>query len=299
MRSVPYYLLSVSTLIKNTRLTLEMIKIEHTLFALPFAFLGAVLAAQGLPTASQILWIVVAMVGARSTAMAFNRISDRSFDARNPRTASRALPAGLLSVGFVWMFTLISAALFLVAAAMLNRLTLILAPIALGSVVLYSFTKRWTQFSHIVLGWCLAIAPTGAWIAVRGEIGSSVPLLLSLVVLLWTAGFDILYACQDYEFDRREGLRSIPARFGIARALWIARSLHAAAFLALVWLFLVTGLGPIAFAGVIATGALLVYQHRLVRADDLQRLNAAFFTTNAFVSVILLVTFGSAVFLHR
>jgi len=239
------------------------------------------------------------MVGARSAAMAFNRISDSRFDARNPRTASRAIPAGLLSVGFVWAFTVVFAALFLFAASMLNRLTLILAPIALASVLLYSFTKRWTQFSHIVLGWCLAIAPTGAWIAVRGEIGSPVPLLLSLVVLLWTAGFDILYACQDYEFDRREGLRSIPARFGIARALWIARSLHAAAFLALVWLYLVTGLGPIAIAGVIATGALLVYQHSLVRADDLQRLNAAFFTTNAFVSVILLVTFGSAVFLQR
>ena len=289
----------MSTLIKNTRLTLEMIKIEHTLFALPFAFLGAVLAANGVPTAWQITWIVVAMVGARSAAMAFNRISDSRFDARNPRTASRAIPAGLLSVGFVWAFTVVFAALFLFAASMLNRLTLILAPIALASVLLYSFTKRWTQFSHIVLGWCLAIAPTGAWIAVRGEIGSPVPLLLSLVVLLWTAGFDILYACQDYEFDRREGLRSIPARFGIARALWIARSLHAAAFLALVWLYLVTGLGPIALAGVIATGALLVYQHRLVRADDLQRLNAAFFTTNAFVSVILLVTFGSAVFLQR
>jgi len=289
----------VSTLIKNTRLTLEMIKIEHTLFALPFAFLGAVLAANGVPTVWQITWIVVAMVGARSAAMAFNRISDSRFDARNPRTASRAIPAGLLSVGFVWAFTVVFAALFLFAASMLNRLTLILAPIALASVLLYSFTKRWTQFSHIVLGWCLAIAPTGAWIAVRGEIGSPVPLLLSLVVLLWTAGFDILYACQDYEFDRREGLRSIPARFGIARALWIARSLHAAAFLALVWLYLVTGLGPIALAGVIATGALLVYQHRLVRADDLQRLNAAFFTTNAFVSVILLVTFGSAVFLQR
>ena len=289
----------MSTLIKNTRLTLEMIKIEHTLFALPFAFLGAVLAANGVPATRQIFWIVVAMVGARSAAMAFNRIADRGFDARNPRTAARAIPAGLLSVGFVWAFTLVSAGLFLLAAAMLNRLTLILAPVALASVLLYSLTKRWTQFSHIVLGWCLSIAPTGAWIAVRGEFGSPVPLLLSLVVLLWTAGFDILYACQDYEFDRREGLRSIPARFGISRSLWIARTLHAAAFLALVWLYLVTALGPIAVAGVIATGALLVYQHRLVRADDLHRLNAAFFTTNAFVSVILLVTFGSAVFLHR
>ena len=276
-----------------------MIKIEHTLFALPFAFLGAVLAAHGFPSPWQILWIVMAMVGARSAAMAFNRIADRNFDAQNPRTASRALPAGLLSVGFVWAFTVAAAALFLLAAAMLNRLTLILAPVALACVLLYSFTKRWTQFSHLVLGACLSIAPTGAWIAVRGEIGSAVPLLLSLVVLLWTAGFDVLYACQDYNFDREQGLRSIPARVGIQRALWTARCLHAAAFLALIWLFLITQLGPVAFAGVIATGALLIYQHRLVRADDLSRLNAAFFTTNAFVSVILLATFGSAVFLHR
>ena len=276
-----------------------MIKIEHTLFALPFAFLGAVLAANGFPSPWQILWIVLAMVGARSAAMAFNRIADRRFDAQNPRTASRALPAGLLSVGFVWAFTMAAAALFLLAAAMLNRLTLILAPMALACVLLYSFTKRWTQLSHLVLGACLSIAPTGAWIAVRGEIGSAVPLLLSLVVLLWTAGFDVLYACQDYDFDREQRLRSIPARFGISRALWIARALHAGAFLALVWLFLITQLGPIAFVGVIATGALLIYQHRLVRADDLSRLNAAFFTTNAFVSVILLASFGSAVFLHR
>ena len=275
-----------------------MIKIEHTLFALPFAFLGAVLAAGGLPTARQILWIVVAMVGARSAAMAFNRIADRSFDAKNPRTSTRAIPAGLLTVSFVWAFTIFSALLFLFAAAMLNRLTLILAPVALASVLLYSLTKRWTQLSHLVLGWCLSIAPTGAWIAVRGEFGSAVPLILSLVVLLWTAGFDVLYACQDYEFDRREGLHSIPARFGISQALWISRGLHAGAFLALIWLYLVAGLGPLALIGVIATGALLLYQHRLVRADDLSRLNAAFFTTNAFVSLILLLSFGSAVFLR-
>jgi 4-hydroxybenzoate polyprenyltransferase len=230
--------------------------------------------------------------------MAFNRIADRRFDAKNPRTATRAIPAGLLTVSFVWAFTIVSALLFLFAAAMLNRLTLILAPVALASVLLYSLTKRWTQLSHLVLGWCLSIAPTGAWIAVKGEFGSVVPLILSLVVLLWTAGFDVLYACQDYEFDRKEGLHSIPARFGISQALWISRSLHAGAFLALIWLYLVAGLGALALAGVIATGALLLYQHRLVLADDLSRLNAAFFTTNAFVSLILLVTFGSAVFLR-
>jgi 4-hydroxybenzoate polyprenyltransferase len=276
-----------------------MIKIEHTLFALPFAFLGAVLAANGLPTLRQIAWIIIAMVGARSAAMAFNRLADRKIDARNPRTAMRALPSGALSVSFVWLFTIVSAMLFLLASAMLNRLTLILSPIALASVLLYSLTKRWTQLSHIVLGWCLSIAPTGAWIAVRGQIGSPLPLLLSLVVLLWTAGFDVLYACQDYEFDRAERLHSIPARFGIERALWISRGLHAIAFLSLIWLYRLSGLGPLALAGVVVTGVLLVYQHRLVRANDLSRLNAAFFTTNAFVSVILLVTFGSAVFVQR
>src|SRR5688572_7618144 len=286
-------------LTQNIRTTLEMIKIEHTLFALPFALLGAVLAASGIPSAWQIVWISAAMVGVRSTAMAFNRIADKDYDARNPRTKMRAIPAGILSTGFVWGFIIISAAVFFLAAAMLNRLTLLLSPYALASIVLYSYTKRWTLLSHLVLGWCLAIAPTGAWIAVRGAIDSPIPLLLSLVVMLWTAGFDVLYACQDFEFDRREGLYSIPARFGIARSLWISRTLHAGAFAALVALYFLTNLGAIALLGVIATGALLIYQHTLVRADDLSRLNAAFFTTNAFVSVILFITFGSAVFLTR
>jgi 4-hydroxybenzoate polyprenyltransferase len=272
-----------------------MIKIEHTLFALPFALLGAVLAARGLPSLLTLFWISMAMLGARSTAMAFNRLADRSYDAKNPRTRTRAIPAGLLSVGFVAAFTIVAALLFLVAAAMLNRLTLLLAPVALASVMLYSYSKRWTLLSHIVLGWCLCLAPTGAWIAVRGTLDSPVPLLLSLVVLLWTAGFDVLYACQDYEFDRSEGLKSIPAKFGIARSLWIARFLHLAAFAALVALYVAADLGVVALAGVLATGILLIYQHTLVRADDLSRLNAAFFTTNAFVSVILFITFGGAV----
>ena len=283
---------------RSVRTTLEMIKIEHTLFALPFAFLGAVLAAGGFPTLRQLVWITLAMVGARSAAMAFNRIADREFDARNPRTRSRAVPAGRLSVSFVWAFTLASAALFFVASAMLNRLTLLLAPVALASVLLYSYTKRFTSLSHVVLGWCLCIAPTGAWIAVRGALDSAVPLLLSLFVLCWTAGFDVLYACQDYDFDREAGLRSIPARVGVARALWFSRLLHAGAFAALVALYFLTSLGGLALAGVLLTGALLVYQHSLVRADDLSRLDAAFFTTNAFVSVILLATFGGAVFLR-
>lgn len=288
----------MSIAMRNIRITLEMIKIEHTLFALPFAFLGAVLAARGFPTLWQIIWITVAMFGARSTAMAFNRIADREIDARNPRTRMRAIPAGLLSLKFVWAFTMLATALFFIAAAMLNRLTLILAPVALASVLLYSYTKRFTSLSHLVLGWCLCIAPTGAWIAVRGAIDSPVPLLLSLVVLLWTAGFDVLYACQDYEFDRQTGLHSIPARFGIGRALWISRALHAGAFAALIGLYLLTALGALALLGVIATGALLVYQHSLVRADDLGRLNAAFFTTNAFVSVILFITFGGATLIN-
>ncbi|MDQ1612712.1 MAG: 4-hydroxybenzoate polyprenyltransferase [Pyrinomonadaceae bacterium] len=289
-----------TTTAQSIRTTLEMIKIEHTLFALPFALLGAVLAARGWPSAWQLLWITLAMVGARSAAMAFNRIADHKYDAANPRTAGRAIPAGLLSLKFAWAFTLASAALFFVAAAMLNRLTLLLAPVALLSVLLYSYTKRFTSLSHLALGWCLAIAPTGAWIAVRGRVDSPVPLLLSLVVLLWTAGFDVLYACQDYDFDRRAGLRSIPARVGVPNALLISRLLHAFAFAALVALYSAATPGSfVALAGVVLTGVLLVYQHWLVRADDLSRLNAAFFTTNAFVSVILFITFGGAVFFAK
>jgi 4-hydroxybenzoate polyprenyltransferase len=288
-----------NTLTGSVRTTLDMIKIEHTLFALPFAFLGALLAARGLqphnlPTLWQTAWITAAMVGARSAAMAFNRIADRHIDAANPRTRSRAIPAGLLSVRFAWAFTVASAALFFLASAMLNRLTLLLSPVALASILLYSYTKRFTALSHLVLGWCLSIAPAGAWIAVRGTLDSPVPLLLSAVVMLWTAGFDVLYACQDTDFDRRAGLHSIPARLGVARALWVSRLLHLLAFAALACLHLLAGLGPVALAGLLATGALLVYQHSLVSASDLSRLNAAFFTANAFVSVILLATFGGA-----
>ncbi len=287
-----------NTTARNIRTTLEMIKIEHTLFALPFAFLGAVLAAGGLPSLRQLLWITLAMVGARSAAMAFNRIADRHIDAANPRTRTRAIPAGLLSVRFAWAFTVASGALFFLASAMLNRLTLLLSPVAIASVLLYSYTKRFTALSHLVLGWCLSIAPTGAWIAVRGTLDSPVPLLLSAVVMLWTAGFDVLYACQDTDFDRRAGLHSIPARLGVARALWVSRLLHLAAFAVLVSLYLIAGLGLPALAGVLATAALLVYQHSLVSASDLSRLNAAFFTANAFVSVILLATFGAAALLR-
>jgi 4-hydroxybenzoate polyprenyltransferase len=284
-------------MLRSLKITLEMIKVEHTLFALPFALLGAVLAARGLPETRVIIWIVVAMLGARSAAMAFNRLVDRDYDEANPRTKMRALPAGLLTPRYVTAFTVISSALFFLAASQLNRLTLLLSPIALGSVLFYSYTKRFTSLSHLVLGWCLSIAPTGAWVAVRGTIDSAAPLLLSLAVMCWTAGFDIIYSCQDRDFDVKSGLYSIPGRFGIARALWIARILHVVMFLALGAVYLLTGLHWIGVLGMVATAALLVYQHSIVRADDLSRLNLAFFTTNAWVSVILFATVAADIFL--
>lgn len=284
---------------QKLRTTLDMIKFEHTLFALPFAFLGAVLAAGGLPTWWQILWITLAMVGARSAAMTFNRILDKDIDAANPRTAGRELPSGKLSVKFAWIFFITAVALFLLAAYSLNWLAFELSPVALLSVLGYSYAKRFTAFAHLILGWALAISPTAAWIAVRGAIDSEVPLILSLVVLMWTAGFDVLYACQDFEYDRKTGLRSIPARFGIKNALWIARLFHFQAFIVLLLLYAVTGLGWLALVGVLAVGALLIYQHTLVKPSDLSRMNAAFFTTNAFVSVILFLTFGGAVFMAK
>lgn len=279
--------------------TLRMIKFEHTLFALPFAFLGAMLAAEGLPPWDKVLWITVAMVGARSAAMTFNRLIDRDIDAKNPRTASRELPSGKLSVGFAWAFFSVSVALFLLAAYSLNWLTFALSPIVLVSILGYSYAKRFTALAHLMLGWALAISPTAAWIAVRGTLDSGMPILLSLVVLMWTAGFDVLYACQDLEFDRKAGLRSIPARYGIKNSLWIARLFHLQAFAALVLLFLVTGLGWLALVGVAAVGVLLIYQHTLLKPNDLSRMNAAFFTTNAFVSVILLLTFGGGVVINN
>jgi 4-hydroxybenzoate polyprenyltransferase len=289
----------MSSLIAKLGTTLEMIKFEHTLFALPFAFLGAVMAANGLPTWQQILWITLAMVGARSAAMTFNRIADREIDAKNPRTANRELPSGKLSVEFAWVFLFVSIAIFLLAAYSLNWLTFVLSPVALVSVLGYSYAKRFTAFAHLLLGWSLAISPTAAWIAVRGEIDSEVPLLLSLFVLMWTAGFDVMYACQDYEFDKKSGLHSIPARFGIARSLWMARLFHFQAFIVLLLLYLVSELGIVALIGVGAVALLLVYQHTLVKANDLSKMTVAFFTTNAFVSIILLASFGAAVFIAR
>lgn len=276
-----------------------MIKFEHTLFALPFAFLGAILAASGLPTWWQLLWITVAMFGARSAAMTFNRIVDRDIDAKNPRTASREIPSGKLSVGFAWAFLYVSIGVFLLASYSLNWLTFALSPVALLFVLGYSYAKRFTAFAHVILGIALTISPSAAWIAVRGSLFDEIPILLSVLVLMWTAGFDVLYACQDFEFDRKAGLRSIPARFGIKNSLRIARVFHFQAFVVLVLLYLATGLGWLALTGVIAVGALLVYQHTLVKANDLSKMNAAFFTTNAFVSVILLMTFGGAVMLSQ
>jgi 4-hydroxybenzoate polyprenyltransferase len=288
----------MNSIFAKLKTTLAMIKFEHTLFALPFAFLGAILAANGLPGWWQILWITVAMFGARSAAMTFNRIVDRDIDAQNPRTAMREIPVGKLSLPFAWAFLYVSIAVFVLASYLLNWLTFALSPVALLFVLGYSYAKRFTALAHIFLGIALSISPSAAWIAVRGNLFDVEPILLSLLVMMWTAGFDVMYACQDFEFDRSSGLRSIPARFGIKRALWIARIFHFQAFVVLVLLYLVTGLGWLALIGVIAVGSLLVYQHTLVRADDLSRMNAAFFTTNAFVSVILLLTFGGAVFLN-
>lgn len=279
--------------------TLSMIKFEHTLFALPFAFLGAIMAANGLPAWRQVIWITVAMVGARSAAMTFNRIVDREIDAKNPRTARRELPTGQLTLGFAWAFLYASIAVFLVASYSLNWLTFALSPVALLCVLGYSYAKRYTSLAHLLLGLALAIAPSAAWIAVTGSLNDPAPILLSLFVVMWTAGFDVLYACQDYDYDRRVGLRSIPARFGIGRSLWIARLFHFQAFFVLLVLWLVTGMSWVSLAGVGLVTALFVYQHSLLKPTDLSRMNAAFFTTNAFVSVILLVTFGTAVFLSR
>ena len=262
-----------------------MIKWEHSVFALPFALCGAMLAAGGFPSAHQLIWIVVAMVGARSAAMAFNRLADASIDAANPRTRTRALPAGHLTLFFVGTFVVVSSAIFILAASQLNRLALWLSPVALAVLLLYSYTKRFTRWSHLVLGFALGIAPAAAWIAVRGSLDWRI-LLLTAAVTFWVAGFDVLYACQDYDFDRNSGLHSIPRHLGIRRALWIARAFHVimlALLISLLWSF---GLGKLAVAGVAVVAALLAYEHSLVAADDLSKLNAAFFTMNGVISVL-------------
>jgi 4-hydroxybenzoate polyprenyltransferase len=275
-----------------------MIKWEHSIFALPFALCGAMLAARGLPSAHQIIWIIIAMVAARSAAMSFNRLVDVSIDAANPRTRARALPAGALTRKFVTSFVIVSSAIFVFAAWELNRLAFLLSPVALAVLLLYSYTKRWTRWSHLVLGFSLGIAPAAAWIAVRGSLDPRI-LLLTAAVTFWVAGFDVLYACQDYEFDQQTGLHSIPRYCGIGNALWIARSFHLAMLfllLALVWSF---GLGALTMAGVIAVLLLLAYEHSLVSKDDLGKLNAAFFTMNGIISVIFFVFLALDLLVHH
>jgi 4-hydroxybenzoate polyprenyltransferase len=271
--------------LQNLRITLEMIKWEHSIFALPFALCGAMLAASGFPTAHQLLWIVIAMLAARSAAMAFNRLADATIDAANPRTSTRALPAGHLSPAFVATFVVVSCAVFILAASQLNRLTLALSPVALAVLLLYSYTKRFTRLSHLVLGFALGIAPAGAWIAVRGSLDPRI-LLLTAAVTFWVAGFDILYACQDFEFDRATGLHSIPRHIGISAALWVARLFHLVMLILLVALLPAFGLGKFALAGIIIVLLLLLYEHSLVKPHNLSRLNAAFFTMNGVISVV-------------
>ena len=266
--------------------TLEMIKFSHTVFALPFALLSAVLAARGLPSLSTVLKILLAMIGARSAAMAHNRLADRHIDGANPRTAGRALPAGALSVTFVRLFLAASVLLFLAAAASLNRATLLLSPVALVLLFVYSYTKRFTWLSHAVLGLCLALAPVGAWIAVTGSL-AVLPIVLGAAVLLWTAGFDILYALQDEAHDRRVGLQSLPARWGPRAALSVSAILHAGMLALLVVAWRLCGGGGIFAAGILATAAALAYQHAIVKPNDVSRIDAAFFTANGFVSVAL------------
>ncbi len=283
---------------RNLRVTLEMIKWEHSVFALPFALCGAMLAARGLPTPHQLLWIIVAMVAARSAAMAFNRLADVSYDAANPRTQMRALPAGTLSRTFVLGFVLVACATFVLAASQLNRMTLVLSPVALAILLLYSYTKRFTRWSHLVLGFALGIAPAAAWIAVRGSLDPRI-LLLTAAVTFWVGGFDVLYACQDFEFDRTTGLHSIPRYCGIARALQVSRAFHLLMLALLAVLIAVFNLGPVAVIGLVVVGLLLAYEHSLVAADDLSRLNAAFFTMNGVISVVFFCFVAGDLLLRR
>jgi len=285
-------------LFRSIRVTLEMIKWEHSVFALPFALTGAMLAAHGWPPAIKLLWIVVCMVSARSAAMAFNRWADADLDAANPRTRMRAIPSGLLTRGFAAGFTLLMSAIFLFGAAELNRLTLLLSPIVLLILFLYSYTKRFTRWSHLFLGLALGLAPTGAWIAIRGSLDPRI-LVLTAAVLFWVAGFDVLYACQDEAHDRAVGLLSIPATLGTATAFWIARTMHLVMLALLLWLVALFHLGPIAILGIVAVAALLLWEHMIVSPTDLSRLNAAFFTMNGVISVIFFVFVAADLLLHH
>jgi 4-hydroxybenzoate polyprenyltransferase len=287
------------------RTVLEMIKFEHSVFALPFALTGALLAAHvahktpsGWPTLRQILWIVVAMVAARSAAMTMNRIADVRYDRENPRTKTRALATGAVSLPFAWFFTLAAVALFFLAAWRLNPLALKLAPVALAILFFYSFTKRFTSWSHLFLGFALGVSPAAAWIAVAGGLDLRI-LILCAAVTLWVGGFDILYACQDVEYDQRSGLFSVPKRFGIAKALLISRVMHVGVIALLAWLAASFALPWPAAAGIIVVAALLGYEQSLVRADDLSKLDAAFFTVNGYISLLFLLFWGAAVAVWR
>jgi 4-hydroxybenzoate polyprenyltransferase len=284
------------------RVVLEMIKFEHSVFALPFALTGALLAARasrhGWPTLRQIAWIVLAMVAARSAAMTINRIVDLRYDRENPRTSKRALATGDLSVSFAWAFTIVAVGLFLLAAWQLNRLALELAPLALAILFFYSFTKRFTNWSHLFLGFALGISPAAAWIAVTGGLDLRI-LILCAAVTLWVGGFDVLYACQDVDYDRSAGLFSIPKRFGIARALWIARAMHVGVVVLLVWLAASFALPWPAWVGIAVVAALLGYEHSLVKADDLSKLDAAFFAVNGYISLLFLLFWGAATAVWR
>ena len=262
----------------------RMIKFSHSIFALPFALSSLALAAEGGVRPGQVFWILVAMVGARSAAMGFNRLADHWIDARNPRTAGRELPRGVLSRAEVWGFVLLSSAALVLAAGMLNPLCLALSPVALAVVFGYSYAKRFTALSHLILGLALGMAPVGAWLAVRGAFAPA-PIVLGCAVLAWVAGFDTIYACQDADFDRQEGLHSLPASLGIGRALVVARLLHVTAVGLLAALYWLSPLHPLYLGGVAAVAALLVYEHSLVRADDLSRVDVAFFTLNGWISV--------------
>lgn len=283
--------------LQRVRIILEMIKFEHTVFALPFALMAALLAARGLPPWRVTGWILVAMIGARSSAMAFNRLVDLEYDRRNPRTAGRALPAGQVTVAQVWAFVLVTTALLFLAAWELNPMAFFLTPVALAVVWGYSFTKRFTQWCHVVLGAAIGIAPSAAWIAVRGTLELP-PVLLSAAVALWVGGFDVIYACQDVEFDRSAGLRSLPSRLGIARALLLSRVMHAGTVLLLAALAPLLQMGMIYDVGVLFVAALLAYEHSLVRPDDLSRVNAAFFTVNGWISIGLFLFTGADLIIH-
>jgi 4-hydroxybenzoate polyprenyltransferase len=279
-----------------------MIKFEHSVFALPFALTGALLAARATqhswPTLRQILWIVVAMIAARSAAMTINRIADLRYDKENPRTKMRALATGALSLSFAWVFTLIAVVVFFLAAWQLNPLALKLAPLAIAILFFYSFTKRFTSWSHLFLGFALGISPAAAWIAITGSLDWRM-LILCAAVTLWVGGFDVLYACQDIEFDQQSGLFSVPKRFGVANALWIARVMHVAVVLLLAWLAAGFGLPWPAWAGIVVVAALLAYEHSLVKANDLSKLNAAFFTVNGYISMLFLLFWGAAAAIWR